>query len=180
MEFKVSTTYTPMDFNAMMNCYTTLPQFKERLKGMRAVQWTGAVPIFLVGVMAMIYLLVMEFSVPVLLLGTVMFWLGLWVVNPNRTEQFGKKAWKSYPRKGQTIHFCFYDDYFEVETGDDTVRAYYSSLTCVLEDPERFYLCQEMDSIAEMLNKRDFVRGTPEQFHRFLEKRIPEKITVLS
>ena len=99
----------------MMNCYTTLPQFKERIKGMRAVQWTGAVPIFLVGIMAAIYLLVMDFSMPILALGAFMFWLGLWVANPGRTDRFGKKAWKNYPRKGQTIQFCFYDDYFEVE-----------------------------------------------------------------
>ena len=180
MEFKVSSIYTAADFDAMMNCYTTLPQFKDCIKGMRAVQWTGAVPFFLVGVMAAIYLLVLQFSMPVLFLGAVMFWIGLWVVHPGRTERFGKKAWKNYPHKGQRIQFCFYDDYFEVEMEDNTVRADYSSLACVLEDPERFYLCQEMDSIAEMLNKRDFVRGTPEQFHRFLEKRIPEQITMLS
>ena len=78
-------------------------------------------------------------------------------------------SWRLFKQKGEEFRLCFDMYHFTLERPNVRGEYEYGLILRILEDKERFYLFDSVQS-AFILPKRDFEQGTADEFRAFISR----------
>lgn len=183
MEFEVATVYEKEDLEGLSAAYSYT---KRPLRTLGKLQrWLSLfsgvllVAVSLLGLAGCIHLFpgllsrgernFFPFLLMTLAWMLLLFLLGVRLLAKGNAPLFTKLSWRLYKQKGEPLCFRFDPAHFRQERPNVKSELEYGCIRRLLEDADRFYLFDSPGS-AFILPKRDFKRGTPEEFRDFISR----------